>query len=419
MDPYLSDDKSLSRCAYEFINSRVFAKNRAYVRRRLISKLVNAQLSIEDKIIIGAVLLVDGRLHQSTLEMMQEEKATLKVIEILYNDRYENLRLNRLFFELLYEVCRVQKISATDLEKVTVEFIEFLYSSIEYHTGKDQTDPYNLAAMKILLALNEQYMIAVLSDESPSDDKPPSSRRIANKAFQILLERSNEFRAFGENLVFLFNRGADRCLQLMMLKFLYLIFTTKETYNYIYLNDLRVLVGIIIRELCDLGEKEETLRNTYLRVLHPLLQNTEIVHDNYKRDEIVALLKAVTLMSSPETQRLAQRCLSVEWLNHVEYRLVVDGADTGDSAVASEASSVTSSSSTSPVLTAVTPLAGGTSPKKLKKKPPPTPNPRKLNPAMLAIRNNSELEIASVSRPSASPPPPPPPRSRGRSLTPL
>jgi hypothetical protein len=374
--------------------------------------LVTANLSIEDKIIIGAVLLVDGRLHKSTLEMMQEERATLKVIEILNTDRYENLRLNRLFFELLYEVCRVQKIPSVDLETISIDFVEFLYSTIEYHAGKDQTDPYNMAAMKILLALNEQYMIAALAYGDGSNETK-MCRRVANKAFQPLLERSNEFRAFGENLVFLFNRGSDRCLQLMVLKFLYLIFTTKQTYDYIYLNDLKVLVGIIIRELCDLAETEDTLRDTYLRILHPLLQHTEIRHEGYKKDEIVSLLKVIIASSTADTQRLAQRCLSVSWLDPPAFMLLVtDQQHDGSvySPQSSAASSVSSISALSPV----------TTPVRKRRPPPPTPNPRKVNAAMMAIRNDSELEVATVRRAGTTPPPPPPPppRSRVRYVTP-
>ena len=41
----------------------------------------------------------------------------------------------------------------------------------------------------------------------------------------------------------------------MILKLLYLLFTTTATYEYFYDNDLRVLVDVIIRNLLDLPDE--------------------------------------------------------------------------------------------------------------------------------------------------------------------
>jgi len=53
------------------------------------------------------------------------------------------------------------------------------------------------------------------------------------------------------------NVTGEMSLQLLILKLLYLIFTTPETYEYFYNNDLRVLVDVFIRELCDLPDDAE------------------------------------------------------------------------------------------------------------------------------------------------------------------
>ena len=82
-------------------------------------------------------------------------------------------------------------------------------------------------------------------------------------------------------------------MQLLILKILYLLFTTKGTSEYFYTNDLRVLVDVFLREIVDLDEDSESvcrpsdpssptshvlpqLRHTYLRVLHPLLTKTQL-----------------------------------------------------------------------------------------------------------------------------------------------
>lgn len=384
MDSYLAKDEDLTRCAQALIRSSVFSKNRAYVRRTLISQLVLEEPDLRTKILIGAVLLLDGRLHQSTLEMMHEEKATGPIISILWKDRYTNIRLHRIYLELLYDLCRVQRLGTTELCQINEQFIEYILSVIQNQVDYDN-DPYGLAAMKVILALNEQYMIAALTTYDGT--------RIENRCFKVLKEKGNQFRTFGENLVFLLNRGPDRCLQLMSLKLLYLIFTTVDTYQYIYLNDLKVLVSVMVRELCDLPPDEETLRHTYLRILYPLLQNTQIREDGYRKRELVDLLTTIADPESSsvapfgeETRRLASRCLTVDWLEYSFPCTPLSSPHDEDS----------SSDDSKKFLKPPVP----------KKTRPPAPGPRKLR--AMTVRSTSETDIATVRKV----PPPPPPRSR-------
>lgn len=44
---------------------------------------------------------------------------------------------------------------------------------------------------------------------------------------------------------------------MLILKLLYAIFTRQTLYEYFYTNDLYVLVDIILRELCGLGDTKE------------------------------------------------------------------------------------------------------------------------------------------------------------------
>ena len=48
-------------------------------------------------------------------------------------------------------------------------------------------------------------------------------------------------------------------MQLLILKILYLLFTTKGTSEYFYTNDLRVLVDVFLSELVDLDEDSESV----------------------------------------------------------------------------------------------------------------------------------------------------------------
>lgn len=132
--------------------------------------------------------------------------------------------------------------------------------------------------------------------------------------------------------------SGETSLQLLILKLLYLLFTTESTREYFYTNDLHVLVDILIRNLLDLpadavlspttGQPSRTssLRHTYLRVLYPLLARTQLAQPpHYKRDQ---LRKTLFLLANvghshfdrPDdtTVRLVGRCVTVEWLKDDE-----------------------------------------------------------------------------------------------------
>jgi hypothetical protein len=166
-------------------------------------------------------------------------------------------------------------------------------------------------------------------------NSPTSPSAITNRVLKLLSTQGPSYRTFGENIILLLNRESALSAQLLILKLLYLLFTTPPTYEYFYTNDLHVLVDVIIRNLLDLdpgnheGEEvdeingQRALRHTYLRVLCPLLKNTQLSREgsNYKREEVRKLLHLLVNRSSvhfapvDETVlRLVIRCKQVEWI---------------------------------------------------------------------------------------------------------
>lgn len=167
---------------------------------------------------------------------------------------------------------------------------------------------------------------------------PDSNGAITNRVLKILSAHGPSYRTFGENLILLLNRESALSAQLLILKLLYLLFTTASTYEYFYTNDLHVLVDVIIRNLLDLDpgnndngvatdgserDGQKALRHTYLRVLCPLLKNTQLSKEgnNYKREEVRKLLHLLVNRSSAHFApvdetilRLVIRCKQVEWL---------------------------------------------------------------------------------------------------------
>jgi hypothetical protein len=216
---------------------------------------------------------------------------------------------------------------------VTVDddFILYLFRLIE-ELSDDADDPYHYPIIRVLLVLNEQYMCLANTPLTPVD----GSATITNRILKLLSLHGPTYRTFGENLILLLNRESQLGPQLLILKLLYLLFTTPSTYEYFYTNDLHVLVDVIIRNLLDLDfgnddagnddsqrDGQRALKHTYLRVLCPLLKNTQLAREgnNYKREEVRRLMYLLVNRSSAhfapvdETViRLVIRIKQIEWL---------------------------------------------------------------------------------------------------------
>jgi len=173
------------------------------------------------------------------------------------------------------------------------------------------------------LVLNEQWMVT--SASSPIDSQTPP---LTNRVIKLLSLHGSKYMTFGENIILLLNRETETSLQLLILKLLYLLFTTHATHEYFYTNDLRVLLDVIIRNLLDLPNELISLRHTYLRVLYPLLAHTQLNQPpHYKRDEIIKVLSilggSVNAHWEPAdetTVRLVERVAKVQWLRDDDIR---------------------------------------------------------------------------------------------------
>ncbi|KAI0649712.1 hypothetical protein C8Q79DRAFT_1006058 [Trametes meyenii] len=235
-------------------------------------------------------------------------------------------KLRTLSVRMLYEVCRVQKMSLKELRIFDDSFIDYLFDLVE-QTRDQHDETFNYSVIKLIVALNEQFMVASLAPPkspnvpTPQQDSTPGPEG-TNRILRVLMARVGYSPTFGENLVFMLNRAdrtaEDLCMQLLVLKLLYLLFTTKGMSEYFYTNDLCVLVDVFLREIGDIDEENESLRHTYLRVLHPLLTKTQLRDMPYKRPQIVRTLESLVENESirdidPTTKRLVTRCLSGDW----------------------------------------------------------------------------------------------------------
>ncbi|RLV85878.1 Protein LDB17 [Meyerozyma sp. JA9] len=204
------------------------------------------------------------------------------------------------------------------------------YSNDREDEWEDEANLMAYEELKLLLIVNEQYLM-----------KSYYTDAIKNQVFNGLLIHGDSqldtqvrIANFINLLVYHINREESSIVKILILKFLYLVFTTSYTTKLVYLNDLKILVDIFIRELNnldysdDIGQENRVLIITYLKVLCPLLTFSQISESGYKNEEIIELMRNLISNSTagsvePDTPRnhqvqtiakLAMKCLDVPWL---------------------------------------------------------------------------------------------------------
>ncbi|KAK6952667.1 hypothetical protein Daesc_004958 [Daldinia eschscholtzii] len=318
-DEFSQSEDDVANCSQILLHGNLFHINPEYVRTQIIYSLLQ-----EDEpgplYVIANFLLIDGRADESTFKRMIDESCFHRLLELINGRRDNDPSLHRLLLDLMYEMSRIEQLRIEDLLHVDDGFVTYLFELIEDFSD-DAHDPYHYPIIRVLcqLVLNEQYMVA----STAALNDPTLIAPLTNKVVKCLSLYGSNYRTFGENIILLLNRETETSLQLLILKLLYLLFTTKATYEYFYTNDLRVLLDVIIRNLLDLPEELMALRHTYLRVMYPLLAHTQLSQPpHYKKDEVQKLLRILAGSGNTHfapvdetTLRLVDRVAKVKWLS--------------------------------------------------------------------------------------------------------
>ena len=213
----------------------------------------------------------------------------------MFGNSYKN------YMSLMFELCKNYNFS-DELKVFKQNDIISLFDNLKVQ-ARDENE-VNFLKFRLLLVLNEQYMfqcgLKVKCEEK------------TNLIVEAMIEKVQYFQVFNEILILNFNREMDRVDQILMLKFLYTVFSNPATNNMVYLNDLKVIVDIIIRQLFNLQiGKSEYLVNIYLRVLYCILTETDFKNNSYKKDDLVEVLEYTHSSddASEKTKILAKRCI--------------------------------------------------------------------------------------------------------------
>ncbi|GMG47208.1 unnamed protein product [Ambrosiozyma monospora] len=284
------------------------------------TKLINESLDQNENLIktIGWILFNTYQLKQEPMQFILEEFQGFETISAVLNNYAaisknttpdEDLYIENysMYMELFFELCKEHEFEDIELKALTKTFVEWLLKHLKPLAKEENL--MNFLRFKILLILNEQFMVSHYSVN------PEYGPGIDNLIFTTMTETNHYFYTFTEILILNFNREPDQVIKILMLKMLYLIFTTSFTCQWIYLNDLKVIVDIMIRELFNLSMiKDEILLNTYLRVLCPLLMFSNLRDEDYKTNQLEEVLNYLETaeLASATTKRLAKRCLNLD-----------------------------------------------------------------------------------------------------------
>ncbi|KAG0021045.1 hypothetical protein BGZ82_011439 [Podila clonocystis] len=260
-DEFLDNSgQDLVQCCYRLLDSEVFQQNTLAVTNSIIERAIQSPVG-QDMWVTYHILLYAGKEFPKVYNWMLRSEFFAKL-------KYQILQQEALLDE---------------------PFLHYLLDLVE-RTRADADENLNYGSIKLLLTFNEQFMLNMSNraNYTPSGAKPTYS---GNPLLTVLTDRPGASCTFGENLIFILNRAEEIALQMLILKLLYLLFTSPTLHEFFYTNDLHVLVDVVIRELWNLPEEEESLRHAYLRVMGPLLTNTQLKRATYKRAEIVRVLR--------------------------------------------------------------------------------------------------------------------------------
>ncbi|KMU88062.1 hypothetical protein CIHG_05830 [Coccidioides immitis H538.4] len=215
-DDLLHFGHNLSRCSEILLTSELFSGNAEYIRRQIIYSLLQED-DPSALYVIVLLLLVDGRHDEIAFEMMNSEGAFVRLLELIQSRRRRTgdheAGLHRLLMDLFYEMSRIQRIKIEDLLLVDDEFIKLLFSIIE-EVSNDVDDPYHYPVIKVLLVLNEQFMVS--THDAPAEH--PSLVPPTNKVIKVLSMYGGVYKTFGENIILLLNRERIRLLAMKTIK---------------------------------------------------------------------------------------------------------------------------------------------------------------------------------------------------------
>lgn len=125
---------------------------------------------------------------------------------------------------------------------------------------------------------------------------------------RLIQDNPHTAKTFGEDLIFMLNREDDEAKTCSILDFFTDMFNHPLTSEYLYTNDLVVLVDIIVRGLYDLDDSMDELRYTLMCTLASLMTFSQYRKSPHKLAEIHTLLRRILQNPSGTTTEISAQC---------------------------------------------------------------------------------------------------------------
>ncbi|KAJ1975688.1 pre-rRNA processing [Dimargaris xerosporica] len=337
-------------CPHAYLNmleSPFFEYHRPSILKYMLAfsqqKITRRMAWIIHLLALGAVSLYDR-----LLTLLVQHSIVTRLKTYITRDYDINLKFPALV--LLTDICCQEELPPTDFAALDEGFIAYLLYMIE--KTRYSHEQCNEAASKLVLAIHKQGTLRPFDAVGTDDAKDvKSSKSLQTPALQrasprsqstamlsplpsslamtqrsvstsghshpeavpslrvihtICRERDN-CMTFAENLIFILNREVDPDTTLLILDFIHTIVTTPGSYTLFFTNDLRVLIDVIIRELHNLPSDADGLRLAYLRLVAPIILNTQYCQIRHKAAHLATLLRALTSQRSLATASPALR----------------------------------------------------------------------------------------------------------------
>ncbi|KAF7730711.1 hypothetical protein EC973_001660 [Apophysomyces ossiformis] len=307
---FIQTSTEIAQVTYRFLDSSFFLEHTTTILSHILHKHSLASSDPDELMFAYSILLYAGREDPRWMKYIISEAYRNKqnrLLRKLLNEIKEfvgGYPCMTVALPLVFEMCKVSKLRKADFDALSPGLLDFLLDLVESTRG-DAEESFNYDLIRLILVFNEQFVMTSHS---------------SNRVIEVLTRRIDTTNTFSANLIFMLNRSDDSLVQFLILNLLHSILTCPALYEYFYTNDLYVLVDVILREVCDLGEEKgaERVREAYLLVLKPLLINTQLRQAPYKKSEIHKTLCSMITPAlhkpvEPTTQKIVKRILEEWW----------------------------------------------------------------------------------------------------------
>lgn len=279
-----------NECAQILLSANAVKNNHQFAARRLLTMLATANRKPADYASFLATII---RADPVAVDMLPTTGFE-HVVSIIWFYRYTEETLVESYMNLLSTVLARHDVSWENLDVIDHNFVYFTFQKADefsYEHGP------GLACYRVIASLNHQYLNYPVRE---------------NLVLKVLGEDLHKFRSIGSGVIWHLNRPSSVATQILNCKLLYGILGSCDLF---YLNDLRVLIDILVRELLDMNDDLKTLRELYLMTLWKVIDNSAFESEPYKRSAIVQVLRVCLNDTDDENVvNLVHECLSVRWL---------------------------------------------------------------------------------------------------------